>query len=121
MVDNQDQIEDTSEVIELTEWDNAPSVGDLKQDLVDAQSDHDTQMTKISAWKDNLNITARCGSCFSLRLKTQIITFTRSCQDLSTIDKPHSFSFKTAEDKNDRIWSALDKLCPCGRGTWGAA
>lgn len=41
----------------LTKWKNPPSLKNLKQDLLDAQSTHDDQETKISEWLDNLNVT----------------------------------------------------------------
>ncbi len=42
---------------DLTEWDNAPKVADLKQDYSDAKSDHDSHVTKVNTWLDNLNAT----------------------------------------------------------------
>lgn len=41
----------------LTDWKNPPSLKDLKQDFTDAKPIHDTQVTKIDAWLDNLHIT----------------------------------------------------------------
>ena len=41
----------------LTDWKNAPTIKDLKQDLLDAKPSHDTQRTKIVEWLDNLNVT----------------------------------------------------------------
>jgi len=43
----------------LTDWKNAPTVRDLKQDLQDAKPTHDAQKTKITAWLDNLNVTGQ--------------------------------------------------------------
>ena len=43
----------------LTNWKNAPSLKDLKQDLLDAQPVHDAQETKINEWLDNLNVTGK--------------------------------------------------------------
>ena len=40
----------------LTDWSNPPSVSDLKQDLLEAQSSHDSQVSKINTWLDNLNV-----------------------------------------------------------------
>jgi hypothetical protein len=42
---------------ELSNWDNPPKVGDLKQDFQEAQPNHDLQMAKINTWLDNLNVT----------------------------------------------------------------
>ena len=41
----------------LTDWKNEPAVTDLKQDFTDASSDHETQVSKVNTWLDNLNIT----------------------------------------------------------------
>jgi len=41
----------------LVDWENPPKIGDLKQDYQEAQSNHDSHMTKIKTWLDNLNIT----------------------------------------------------------------
>jgi len=46
-----------SEAVALTVWKNPPKLGDLKQDMLDARSAHDTQKSKISVWLDNLNVT----------------------------------------------------------------
>jgi hypothetical protein len=43
----------------LTNWKNAPTLANLKQDLLDAQSVHDAQETKIGEWLDNLNVTGK--------------------------------------------------------------
>lgn len=45
------------EVKPLTDWANAPTLQNLKQDLQDAKPIHDTQAGKIAGWLDNLNIT----------------------------------------------------------------
>jgi hypothetical protein len=47
------------ETAPLTNWKNAPTLQNLKQDLLDAQSVHDAQETKISEWLDNLNVTGK--------------------------------------------------------------
>ncbi len=39
-----------------SDWNNAPTVGDLKQDLMDAQSSHDSHVANIQGWLNNLNI-----------------------------------------------------------------
>jgi hypothetical protein len=41
----------------LTDWDNEPSVSDLKSDYDAAYSSHSAQMTQITTWLDNLNVT----------------------------------------------------------------
>lgn len=43
----------------LTSWKNPPSIKDLKQDLSDAKPIHDSQVSKIGEWLDNLNITGK--------------------------------------------------------------
>ncbi|NRA77134.1 MAG: chromosome partitioning protein ParB [Pseudoalteromonas sp.] len=55
--DREDISSQDKKVVSFTEWKNEPSVSDLKQDLTDARSDHDTQGNKIKVWLDNLNIT----------------------------------------------------------------
>lgn len=40
----------------LAKWDNPPKVSDLKQDLQEAKSDHDTNIGLIDEWLDALNI-----------------------------------------------------------------
>lgn len=49
----QDISEDNNQ---LTDWENEPTIRDLKQDFTDAQSDHDTHVGKVDTWLDNLNI-----------------------------------------------------------------
>lgn len=41
----------------LAKWDNPPKIMDLKQDLEDAKSAHNSQVIKINNWLDNLNVT----------------------------------------------------------------
>ena len=55
------QMNKTSEVetAPLTNWKNAPTLANLKQDLLDAQSVHDAQESKIGEWLDNLNVTGK--------------------------------------------------------------
>lgn len=43
----------------LTNWAKAPTIADLKQDLLDARSIHDAQEAKIGIWLDNLNVTGK--------------------------------------------------------------
>lgn len=55
------QLNKTSEVETppLTNWKNAPTLQNLKQDLLDAKNVHDAQQTKIAEWLDNLNVTGK--------------------------------------------------------------
>lgn len=43
----------------LTDWKNAPTLLELKQDLEDAKPIHDSQVSKIGEWLDNLNVTGK--------------------------------------------------------------
>lgn len=43
----------------LTKWAKAPTVADLKQDLADAKPIHDSHITKVNTWLDNLNVTGK--------------------------------------------------------------
>jgi len=54
MEDTETKVEGTVDT--LTEWDNPPSVSDLKQDLLAAKPDHDNQVALIGGWLDALNI-----------------------------------------------------------------
>jgi hypothetical protein len=45
------------EVTPLTDWKNAPTLAELKQDLQDAKPIHDGQITRVGEWLDNLNVT----------------------------------------------------------------
>ena len=40
----------------LTEWENEPTVRDLKKDYEEARNSHDSQVSKIQRWLDNLNV-----------------------------------------------------------------
>jgi len=50
-----------SDVVEtpLTNWKNAPTIRDLKQDMQDAKPSHDAQEGRITTWLDNLNVTGK--------------------------------------------------------------
>jgi hypothetical protein len=50
--------QEPAEIQDLTPegWESAPSIGDLKQNLTDSKSSHDTQTGKIRNWLDNLHI-----------------------------------------------------------------
>jgi hypothetical protein len=54
-----DQEESNEELLPLTDWANAPELKDLKKDLEDAKSAHDTHVAKVTSWLDNLNITGK--------------------------------------------------------------
>jgi hypothetical protein len=43
----------------LTNWKQPPTIAELKQDLMDAKPIHDSQVTKINTWLDNLNVTGK--------------------------------------------------------------
>ena len=55
MLENEDLEISTS--TSLVDWKNPPTVEDLKQDYTEAKSSHDSQMTKVNTWLDNLNVT----------------------------------------------------------------
>ena len=40
----------------LTDWENEPSVVDLKLDLEEARESHDTHVSEVTAWLDNMHI-----------------------------------------------------------------
>lgn len=44
------------EAFKLTDWENEPTVRDLKRDYEEAREDHNKQSTKIQAWLDNLHV-----------------------------------------------------------------
>ena len=48
---------DPAESANLTDWKNEPNVTDLKSDYDSASSAHSAQMSKITTWLDNLNVT----------------------------------------------------------------
>lgn len=48
---------DPAESVNLTDWKNEPNVADLKSDYNSASSAHSAQMSKITTWLDNLNVT----------------------------------------------------------------
>ncbi len=50
---------DGSTIEPLTDWENEPTVNDLKKDLNNALSDHNLAVTKINVWNDLLNITGK--------------------------------------------------------------
>jgi len=51
-----DEIDDT-EVVELTEWENEPSLMDLKADLDMSKPTHDASVQKVQDWRDVRNVT----------------------------------------------------------------
>jgi len=40
----------------LTNWKNPPKVSDLKQDYIEARSSHDSHVSKVNGWLDNLHV-----------------------------------------------------------------
>lgn len=40
----------------LVDWEKPPTVMDLKQDYTDAKQNHDSHMSKIRTWRDNMNV-----------------------------------------------------------------
>lgn len=48
---------DPAQSANLTDWKNEPNVADLKSDYNSASSAHSAQMSKITTWLDNLNVT----------------------------------------------------------------
>ena len=56
-INNEDQdVGEDKEGVTLTDWENPPTLADLKQDYTDARSDQDLQVSKIDTWLDNLNV-----------------------------------------------------------------
>ena len=57
-VDMEKDIDEESmeEVAPLTNWSNAPTLKDLKQDFNDAKADHGTIVAEIDTWIDNLRV-----------------------------------------------------------------
>lgn len=47
----------TAPVVLQPEWENAPTLEDLKRDYTEAKVDHDDQVNKITNWLHNLNVT----------------------------------------------------------------
>jgi hypothetical protein len=45
------------EVDPLTDWENEPTCVDLKKDLEEATPHHDSHVTQVNTWLDNLNVT----------------------------------------------------------------
>ena len=56
---NQTVLDSPVEKKPLTTWKNEPTLLKLKQDLQDAKPVHDTQVSKIEEWLDNLNVTGK--------------------------------------------------------------
>lgn len=50
------QLERDLTTTKLTDWTKEPTVAELKQDYQDARGSHDSQMTKINTWLDNLHV-----------------------------------------------------------------
>jgi hypothetical protein len=56
MTDDDQRVDDGFENTPLTKWKKEPTVHDLKADLTEARNDHDTQVTKVNTYLDNLNV-----------------------------------------------------------------
>jgi hypothetical protein len=56
MADIEEQYDSEMDTKPLTEWKNEPTLRDLKSDLNEAQPEHDTQVSKITGYLDNLNV-----------------------------------------------------------------
>jgi len=56
MADIEEQYDPEMSTKPLTKWKNEPTLRDLKSDLNEAQPDHDTQVSKITGYLDNLNV-----------------------------------------------------------------
>ena len=52
-----DKEEELVEVEALTDWENEPSVADLKADLEEASSHHESHVSDVNTWLDNMNVT----------------------------------------------------------------
>lgn len=50
-------IDEADPTTKLTNWKNAPTIIDLKQDYEDARASHQDHVTKVDTWLNNLNIT----------------------------------------------------------------
>lgn len=50
------EFEDPAEYDPLTDWENEPTVEDLKQDLTSARSSHSSHVSDIDRWLDNLHV-----------------------------------------------------------------
>jgi len=55
MVDDSIDTQSTEKTT-LTNWTNEPSIDDLKQNITDAEVDHDTHIAKVKTWLENLNM-----------------------------------------------------------------
>jgi len=56
---NKGESEDDTSNNQMTEWDNEPTIIDLKQDITDASSDVSAHVSKVDKWLENLNITGQ--------------------------------------------------------------
>jgi hypothetical protein len=56
MTEDDQRVDDGIEHKSLTKWKKEPTVRDLKADLTEARNDHDTQVSKVNTYLDNLNI-----------------------------------------------------------------
>jgi hypothetical protein len=51
--------DDEVETPSLTKWEKEPTLLELKQDLTESRNDHDTQVSTVDGYLDNLNITGK--------------------------------------------------------------
>lgn len=54
-----EDIDQDEDISGLTDWENEPSISDLKADFDNATSDHETHVGHINTWLDNLNMTGK--------------------------------------------------------------
>lgn len=55
-MNSEDHAYENTDTVALTEWANEPKVRELKADLLEADSAHSTQVSKIDGWLDNLYV-----------------------------------------------------------------
>ncbi|MGH1461223.1 MAG: portal protein [Neptuniibacter sp.] len=55
-LENNSEVTEDSPVNHLTDWENPPSIRDLKQDYSDAKQDTDNQTLRVNRWLDNFNV-----------------------------------------------------------------
>lgn len=55
----EENIQDVSESDPFTDWKKEPTVRELKHDLADAKSAHDTHVSRVNGWLENLKVTGK--------------------------------------------------------------